>query len=47
LCPEILGTNSKIGEISNFGQVVDGGGPWVVVKNLSHKNEEKSINLIT
>jgi hypothetical protein len=26
LCPEILGTNSAASEISNFGQVVDGGG---------------------
>jgi hypothetical protein len=35
LCPEIPGTNPAIGEISNFGKVFDGGGPWVVMKDLS------------
>jgi hypothetical protein len=41
LCPEILGKNPGVGEISNFDQEVDGGGPWVVVKDLSHYNREK------
>jgi hypothetical protein len=41
LCSEILGTNPAVGKISNFGQVIDGGGPWVVVKTCPIKMGEK------
>jgi hypothetical protein len=43
LCPEILGTNPAVGEISDFGQVVDegvmGGGEGPVPLERGEKEE--------